>query len=76
MVEKVEYIRYLHQFLLEKGDRRSSEVRDWLYLNSGNDDITMRTNIDIHLQAISESYYDLLSFKQWIRNQKINKLLD
>jgi hypothetical protein len=46
MTGKVEYIRYLHQFLLDKGDRRSSEVRDWLYLNSGNDDIIMITNIE------------------------------
>jgi len=76
MNEKIEYIRYLHQFLLDKSDYRSTEVREWLYHNSNNNEEFLKSYLNRIYHVFSESYSDLLSFKQWIRNSKIDKLLD
>ena len=76
MNQKIEYLRYLHQFLLDKGDYRATILRDWLYQNSNDYDTIMRARIDKTFQVYSESYPDILSYKQWIRNSKIDKLLD
>lgn len=77
MNQKIEYIRYIHQFLLYKKDSRAKQIRDWLYHNSDNSELIMRLNLNWgdNKSDIFE-YPDILSYKQWIRDKKIDLLLD
>lgn len=73
MNQKIEYVRYLHQFLLEKNDNRTIHVRDWLIL------INKKIVIPDVNQAWStfvKTYSDLLSYEQWVRDIRLNQLLN
>jgi hypothetical protein len=72
---KVMYVRYIHDFLLNKGDNRCQNVRDWLYKNSNNSDLVMRIDIDMLFHRFRIAYPELFDYPQWVRDLKINQLL-
>lgn len=72
---KVMYVRYIHDFLLSKGDNRCENVRDWLYNNSNNSDLVMRIDIDRLFHRFRIAYPELFDYAQWVRDSKINQLL-
>ena len=76
MNQKIEYVRYLHQFLLEKNDNRTIHVRDWLYQNSNNIELVIRTDVNQAWSTFVETYSDLLSYEQWVRDIRLNQLLN
>ena len=73
---KVEYVRYIHNFLTERVDSRSKEIRDWLYKNSNNPELIYRIDVERIFSLYTESYPNLLSYKHWIRESKLNQLLN
>lgn len=68
---KREWLRYLHEFLLNKFDEKSRSVRDLLY----------RSDYEIkHLDCTTifknfTHYTDLMDLDSFIRNSKIEKIL-
>lgn len=75
MNEKIEYIRYLHQFLLSKKDISVEIIRDWIYQNSNNSELIYRLDLS-RIYNDYKFYSDLLSYEQWIRKLKLNQLLN
>lgn len=76
MDKKIEYVRYIHEFLTSKGDKRTSNIRDWLYQNSNYEDEIEMEDITRVFRVLNESYSDVLSYQEWIRDSKLDQLLD
>ena len=86
MKEKIEYVKYVYEFLLEKKDHRYIEVKEWIDSNLTNilekdpNFNYLLYNLDRSLNrtyiVLSESYPDILNFKECVRNCKIDRLID
>lgn len=73
MNNKKLYLKYLKEFLLEKGDYRYDRKLEKII----NSEFSMEKAYDMDRlhSIISESFKDLLSFKSYVREHRINDII-
>jgi len=60
----------------KKNDNRTIHVHDWLLENSNNTELVIRTDVNQAWSTFVETYSDLLSYEQWVRDIRLNQLLN
>ena len=71
--DKREWIRYLHEYISQYQDGRASQLRDLLYRDDREIELL---NCEHIYKNFDDAYPDIMSLKEFLRESKLDKILN